>query len=234
MNMPKVAKRSRKQSTLNSFLNRQPHHSQSKEPGAITKQPSGSSTESGPINNNQLETVVGENASNQFVCSSTSHISESEHGMSAVDISRVFTSEHMLSDSDEVNFLENCWKPVLFDFLDSRVFPHNKLVAFQAKWLEKHRWLAYSAHKDYKGGWCLECILFLTDSEKESLGAFVMTPFNNYKKSKELRKQLLAYLKINKEYGTYILEIGTIQLTVCILHFLGTGQPMHFLANRNQ
>ena len=29
-------------------------------------------------------------------------------------------------------------------------------------------------------------MLFLTDSEKESLGGFVMTPFNNYKKSKEL------------------------------------------------
>ena len=29
-------------------------------------------------------------------------------------------------------------------------------------------------------------MLFLTDNEKESLGAFVMTPFNNYKKSKEL------------------------------------------------
>ena len=106
--------------------------------------------------------------------------------MSAKDISRVFTSEHRLSDSDKVNFLENCWKPVPFDLLESRVFPHNKRVAFQAKWLEKRRWLAYSTHKDYKGGWCLECILLLTDSEKESLGAFVMTPFNNYKKSKKL------------------------------------------------
>ena len=129
MNTPKVAKRSRKQSTLNSFLNRQPLHSQNEEPGAITKRPNGSSTESVLINNNQLETVVGENASNQFTCSSTSYVSESEHGVSAMDISRVFTSEHMLSDSDKVNFLENCWKPVPFDVLDSRVFPHNKRLA---------------------------------------------------------------------------------------------------------
>lgn len=199
MNTPKVAKRSRKQSTLNSFLNRQPLLSQNEEPGAITKRPSGSSTESVPINNDQLETVVGENASNQFACSSTSHISESEHCVSAMDISRVFTSEHMLSDSDKVNFLENCWKPVPFDVLDSRVFPHNKRVAFQAKWLEKRKWLAYSAHKDYKGGWCLECVLFLADSEKESLGAFVTKPFNNYKKSKELLDTQVKSLSSPKE-----------------------------------
>ena len=42
--------------------------------------------------------------------------------------------------------------------------------------------------KDYQGGWCLQCILFLSGSEKESLGAFVCTSFTkfNYNKSKEL------------------------------------------------
>ena len=49
--------------------------------------------------------------------------------------------------------------------------------------------MAYnSAHDDFKGGWCLSlsCVLFLTDVEKERLGAFVRAPFRNYNKSKEL------------------------------------------------
>ena len=53
------------------------------------------------------------------------------------------------------------------------------------KWLDQRRWLAYSAHDEFKGGWCVSCLLFLTDREKESLGAFVKTPFRNYNKSKE-------------------------------------------------
>ena len=40
-----------------------------------------------------------------------------------------------------------------------------------------------------QGGWCLPCILFLTDNEKTHLGAFVCTPFKNYNKSKELMER---------------------------------------------
>ena len=36
-----------------------------------------------------------------------------------------------------------------------------------------------------QGGWCLSCILFLTDSEKELLGSFLKKPWLNYNKSKE-------------------------------------------------
>jgi len=39
------------------------------------------------------------------------------------------------------------------------------------------------------GGWCLPCILFLTDDEKANLGAFVCTPFKNCNKSKELMER---------------------------------------------
>ena len=38
----------------------------------------------------------------------------------------------------------------------------------------------------YKGGWCMPCILFLTDSEKVQLKSFVNIPFVNYNKSKEI------------------------------------------------
>ena len=42
---------------------------------------------------------------------------------------------------------------------------------------------------DNQGGWCLPCVLFLIDSEKTHLGAFVCTPFKNYNKSKELMEK---------------------------------------------
>ena len=50
------------------------------------------------------------------------------------------------------------------------------------------RWhgLLYGIDYDHQGGWCLPCILFLTESEKENLGAFVCTPFTNYNKTEEL------------------------------------------------
>ena len=38
---------------------------------------------------------------------------------------------------------------------------------------------------NHKGGWCLPCLLCLSDHEKELLGVFVKTPFRNYNKSKE-------------------------------------------------
>ena len=62
----------------------------------------------------------------------------------------------------------------------------NKVISFQPRWFDQHKWLYYSAHDDFKGGWCLSCVSFLTDIEKERLGAFVRAPFRNYYKSKEL------------------------------------------------
>lgn len=189
MNRPKAVKRNRQQSTLDFFLESRPPLSQGQneeEIETITKRPCDSNTESDsvPIANDQQETVAGENTSNQSEhCSQTGHVPGP--GVSPLDISGVLISGN-ISDSEKVNFLENCWKPAPFDILDNRCFAQNKRVVFQAKWLEKRKWLAYSAHKDFKGGWCLPCPLFLTDREKESLGAFVKTPFNNYNKSKEL------------------------------------------------
>ena len=56
---------------------------------------------------------------------------------------------------------------------------------FQLRWLELHRWLAYSSCPDYRGGWCLSCLLFPSNNEKEKLVVFVNPLFTNYNKSKE-------------------------------------------------
>ena len=76
------------------------------------------------------------------------------------------------------------------DDLDTRYFSatggrRRKQITFQKR-LQDYKWLRYGVDKDYQGGWCLPCILFLSGSEKESLGAFVCTPFTNYNKSKQL------------------------------------------------
>ena len=61
-----------------------------------------------------------------------------------------------------------------------------KRIQFQSRWLQDYKWLRYGTSQEFQGGWCLPCILFLTESEKSSLGVFVCSPFTNYNKSKEL------------------------------------------------
>ena len=61
-----------------------------------------------------------------------------------------------------------------------------KRIQFQRRWLQDYKWLRYGTSQEFQGGWCLPCILFLTESEKSSLGVFVCSPFTNYNKSKEL------------------------------------------------
>ena len=90
-----------------------------------------------------------------------------------------------LSDTEKIQFRDNCWRPAESSTLDTQRLGARKQITFQMKWLNQRRWLAYSAHDEFKGGWCVSCLLFLTDREKESLGAFVKTPFRNYNKSKE-------------------------------------------------
>jgi len=63
-----------------------------------------------------------------------------------------------------------------------------KQISFQKRWLQDYKWLCYGLGEN-QGGWCLPCILFLTDDEKANLGAFVCTPFKNYNKSKELMEK---------------------------------------------
>ena len=106
------------------------------------------------------------------------------------DVSEILIAQKMgrtLSDANKVDFLDKCWRPAASDadHLDKRQFGPKKTICFQLKWLDQRRWLAYSAHIEFRGGWCLSCLLFLTDREKESLGVFVKTPFTNYNKSKE-------------------------------------------------
>ena len=57
---------------------------------------------------------------------------------------------------------------------------------FQKRWLQEYPWLHYGLSEVHKGGWCIPCVLFLTDIEKSALGPFINAPFINYNKSKEL------------------------------------------------
>ena len=56
----------------------------------------------------------------------------------------------------------------------------------------------YSKGKD---GWCLPCVLFLSDQEKQPLGAFVTTQFRNYNKATEILNS-----HENKEYHKLCLQ----------------------------
>ena len=91
----------------------------------------------------------------------------------------------MLSDAEKIQFLDNCWQPAASSALDTQQLKARKQITFQTRWLDQRRWLAHSAYDELKGGWCVACLLFLTDGEKEASGAFVKTPFRNYNKSKE-------------------------------------------------
>ncbi|KAG0720930.1 hypothetical protein GWK47_047437 [Chionoecetes opilio] len=115
------------------------------------------------------------------VASSTVEVSVSPY-----DVGQVIRGSSTLSDSDKIRFIDNCWKPSTSDALDSQCCESKRrYLTFQWKWLDHHKWLAYSAHVNHRGGWCLPCLLFLSDREKETLGVFVKTPFRNYNKSKE-------------------------------------------------
>ena len=114
--------------------------------------------------------------------SQLSHISTS---VAPYDVTRIAQKKVSLSDTEKIQFCDNCWRPAASSTLDTQRLGARKQITFQMKWLNQRRWLAYSAHDEFKGGWCVSCLLFLTDREKESLGAFVKTPFRNYNKSKE-------------------------------------------------
>lgn len=107
--------------------------------------------------------------------------------MTPYDVSRIAQKSVKLSDAEikKIQFLDNCWQPAAFSALDTQWLKARKQITFQTRWLDQRRWLAYSAHDELKGGLCVSSLLFLTDGEKEALGAFVKTPFRNYNKSKE-------------------------------------------------
>ena len=60
-----------------------------------------------------------------------------------------------------------------------------KQIKFQKRWLTKNSWLRYCAKEGLQEGWCLSCIFFFTDSEREPLRSFLKKPWLNYNKSKE-------------------------------------------------
>ena len=113
--------------------------------------------------------------------------------ISHYDIGNFIQRSSSLSYNEKIDILQNCWKPTSsftrkqqYDQQTFKTIDRNKVISFQPKWFDQHKWLYYSAHDDFKGGWCLGCVLFLTDVEKERLGALVRAPFRNYNKSKEL------------------------------------------------
>ena len=95
-----------------------------------------------------------------------------------------------LHDHEKYQLLTSLQEGLTDNDLDTRYYNitggrKRKQITFQRRWLQDYKWLRYGI-KDCQGGWCLPCILFLSGSEKASLGAFVCTPFTNYNKSKEL------------------------------------------------
>ena len=94
----------------------------------------------------------------------------------------------MLTDIEKYQLLTTVQESVADDDLDTRSFTvgggkKRKRITFQKRWIQEHNWLRYGTKEGYRGGWCLPCILFLSEGEKASLGVFIKTPFVNYNKS---------------------------------------------------
>ena len=96
-----------------------------------------------------------------------------------------------LIDDEKYQLLTTEQDGLADDDLDIRYFcviggRKRKQITFQRRWFQDYKWLRYGVDKDHQGGWCLPCILLLSQSEKANLGGFVCTPFTNYNKFKEL------------------------------------------------
>lgn len=89
-----------------------------------------------------------------------------------------------LSDGVKHELLTKCWVPD-----DAFKFPQGQRnLKFQKKWIHDFQWLSYSENQN--GAFCKRCLLFAKDFEVGKghhikLGAFVLSPFNKWKDSKE-------------------------------------------------
>ena len=106
-------------------------------------------------------------------------------------LQELIRQSRILTDLKKYQLLTSVQEGLTDGDLDTRYFSatggrKRKQITFQKRWLQDYKWLRYGVDKNYQGGCCLPCILFLSGSEKESLGAFACTPFTNYNKSKEL------------------------------------------------
>ena len=122
-----------------------------------------------------------------------SSCSESESLGQQVDLlQEALRHSRVLTDSEKYYILTTAQDRIADEDLDTRYFGvtgggrKRKQITFQRRWLQDYSWLRYGHDKDHQEGWCLPCVLFLTESEKAQLGAFVCTPFTNYNKSKEI------------------------------------------------
>ena len=145
-----------------------------------------------------------------------------------------------LTDTEKFNLLTS-EQDISDEDLDVRYFGSTggrkrKQISFQRRWLRDYKWLRYGIDYDHQGGWCLPCILFLSESEKENLGAFVCTPFTNYNKTKELCEKhasrvyhlhamdraydfrkvfVIPAARIDSQLETVVLRISSLMLKFC-------------------
>ena len=116
---------------------------------------------------------------------------------------------------------DNCWVPGASCTLHNQIVKFKKHVMFQLRWLELHRWLAYSSCPDYRGGWCLSSLLFPSNNEKEKLVAFVNPVFTNYNKSKEqLDSQAMkeyCKLSIGNSFSHCLFDHNTASLKIKLM-----------------
>jgi hypothetical protein len=128
----------------------------------------------------------------EYQCQNTS-VEESSHissFVSATDISTIIKNPSKMSDSSKMEFLDKCWRPhpnFNFESVEFKIGQKTKNISFQHSWIKEYEWLTYSNHAEYRGGWCLPCVLSSQCLEMTSeKAAFVKTPFTNFNKSKEL------------------------------------------------
>ena len=127
---------------------------------------------------------------------------ESSHGkvapmecpVSESPFDALISHSRVLSNSEKYQLVTTQQSKFSDGALDTRFFKikgsnKRKQITFQMKWLQEYSWLRYCNSEDNKGGWCLPCILFLTEQEKFQLGGFVKNPFVNYNKANELCKK---------------------------------------------
>ena len=74
------------------------------------------------------------------------------------DICEIILESQALTDEEKITFFQKCWRPSHAashsgQQLDSQWFGSTKTISFQVRWLDQHRWLAYSAHPEFVGGW---------------------------------------------------------------------------------
>ena len=105
---------------------------------------------------------------------SSCHDSIHEVGVGA--LIRQKTDFKSLNQAEKLNIIDNHFRPAE-DYVFPKLSTNGCNRSFQRSWQQRYPWLIYI--KEFKGGFCLPCILFAT---RENLGNLVKAPFNRWKK----------------------------------------------------